>query len=554
MKFYQYLLEIDAYSETTPTIVDGGGASMTSTDVVDGGGASVIPTEVLDGQGIVSGITTFKLCGNPTFGDGWISCIENPGLVRSEMFDGNKTFGVSKYSYGEIVLNNRADEANGIIQGPLDHFRDYNFDGREVRLYQGEPGMAYEDFTLIYNVTIDHISFDWEQITLTLRSRQAELDIDLDGGTFLGNNALPLGVEGIESDLKGKPKPILIGRVFNASPILCNTSKLIYAVSPATGVDCTYMGSEFKVYDKGIPLTYFGTYSSQSDMEQNAPPPGHYMVWEDGGYFRVGSSPAGNITFDGASRNRAVTGKVANLIKDVLTLAGFIDMIDTVSSDQLASVAPYEAGVYITNKQSVSNVIDMLCSANGAYWYFNINRKMIVAQFTDPADAVAVDYAFDSDDIVEKFKREKIKDTQGGIPIHTLQLNYAQNYTIQTDPAGSTAPGRRAWLKEKWRTMEVKDSSIKTKHPVASVLTIDTTMTRRDGAEAIRRFDLYSVDRDLISYDTPLETFGNASALRPGLCFSIDFNSRFGFAQKKMILVGHTVNHATEEVSLTLWG
>lgn len=516
MKFYQFLIEIDAFDGAT--------------------------------------VETLLICGKPQFGPEWIPAIKDPGLIRSEMFSNNKTFGKSTYSYGEIILNNIPNHAIGETGGPLDYLRDYNFDGRAIRVYQGDMGYSREDFDLIISATIESVSFNWEEISFTLRSPQVEFDIPLNGGTFLGNNALPLGVEGSEGDLKGKPKPVLLGRVYNASPVLCNTSKLIYAVSPATGIACTSVGAEFHVYDKGVLLNYGGTYTDQIDMETNAPLPGHYMVWELGGYFRLGSTPAGNITFDGASYGRSVTAKTSNLIRDALSINGLSGMVEDVSFESLAQAAPFESGIYITNNENLSDVIDRLCSAAGAFWYFDVNRKVVLGQFVDPSTMLP-DFSLSTNSIIEKFKREKIKDTPGGMPVHTLRFYHSQNYTIQTDPAESVSQSRRAWLKEKWLTETVTDESIKISHPLSGELDIETSLASPDLQEAIRRFNLYSVDRDLVTLDgILLETFGSVRTLHPGLCFQLDLNGRFGYSPKNMILIGFTVNHVSETVSLSLWG
>ena len=57
-----------------------------------------------------------------------------------------------------------------------------------VRVYQGNHGDAYGDFTLVYQATLEGATFEWQSILFTVRSRQAELDIKADGGTFLGDN------------------------------------------------------------------------------------------------------------------------------------------------------------------------------------------------------------------------------------------------------------------------------------------------------------------------------------------------------------------------------
>lgn len=511
-KFYQYLVEIDAWN-----------------------GAAV---------------ETLKFCGKPQFGEGWEPYLADPGLLKVTMFSNNKTFGTSTYSYGEIVFNNYANESIGQFSGPLDYLRNYSFDGRAVRVLQGDYDQPYNNFTLVYTAAVDHISFDWNKITVSIRSRQVELNDNLDTGVFAGDNVLPAGVEGNATDLKDKPKPILFGRVFNAQPALCNTSKLIYAVSPKTGLAALYMGAELRVYDNGVPLSFGGVYSDQADMEANAPDPGYFKVWEIGGYFRLGASPAGQITFDGCSYGRSVTAKASNLIQDVLTIADKGIAIDQSSFDAIAVSCPAENGVYYTADTPIASILDTLCAGAGIFWYFNAQGELALGQFVDPS-TLPVGVTLTTDSIIENFKRMAISDTPSGVPIKSLSLNYAKNYTLQTTAAGSVATQRQAWIKEQWRTVKIVQAS---DHVLSGDLVIDTALTDPNGTEAQRRFDLYSVDRDLVSMDLDLDVFGGINNIRPGLGFSLTLNDRFGFTDKRMTLVNFTVNHVTEKVTVNLWG
>jgi hypothetical protein len=505
-----------------------------------------------------SGVETVKFCGKPQFDTGWYPYLVDPGLIRVEMFSGSKTSGRSRYNFGEIVVNNIADHAVGETTGPLDFLKGYSFDGREVRVYQGNYDDTYGEFILVYQATLEGATFEWQKILFTVRSRQAELDIPVDVGKFAGNNSLPAGVEGTESDLKDKPKPLLLGRVFNAQPVLCNTSKLIYAVSPSTGLAVTYMGAECRVYDNGVALTLEGTYTDQADMEANEPSPGCFKVWETGGYFRLGASPAGTVTFDGCSYGRSVNAKMSNLITDLLTLHDKQSMINSASFTAFADDVRYENGIYLSGTMpTISEVIDRFCDSCGAFWYFNSSGEMMLDQLEEPS-SLSTDYELNSSTTpTENFSRQKSQDTPGGIPVHSLTLQYARNYSVATTFPGSVTDLRRAWLKEPWTFNKHEDGSILTAHPMAGEMAIETTFSGTAGGitpETIRRFGLYSVMRDIVSAEVELELFGSLANLRPGLCFNVNFSGRFGFINKKMVLVAFTVNHVDEKVILSLWG
>lgn len=498
-------------------------------------------------------VETQKFSGSPAFSVNHEPFVRDPGLIKVEAFTSGKTFGASKNSIGEVILNNYAEEAIGITDGPLDYLKEYGLDGRPIRVYQGLKDDIFANFTKIIDATIESVDFSWDEVTFKIKSKQAELNIPLDGGIFLGDNILPDGVEGVETDLKGRTKPILIGRIFNAKPILCNTSKLIYSVSPSTGIEIDYVGAEFKVYDNGVPLEFGVSRADEASLLSNAPSAGAFDVYPEGGLLRLGSSPSGIITFSGASNGRSVTAKVSNLVSDILTLAGKSSLIDAASFAALESSANQECGIYLSKSTSISVAIDLICSACGAYWYFNLSNKVVLKQFVDP-NTLAVDYAITTNTPINNFKRSKIKDTKGGIPAYKVTTEYAKNYTVGTNVAGSVADSRKAWLAEEFRKLFNSDTDIITKHPTSEELIIRTSMTRSDDIENLRLFDLYSVDREIVSFELLLEFFTDISGIQLGQCFELSLNGRFDYTAKKMALIGFTADHESEKVALTLWG
>jgi len=478
--------------------------------------------------------------------------IIDPGLLKYSMFSGGKTFGASSYSFGEVVLSN--------YKRTLDFMKGYSFDGRTIRLYEAPLGSLFPaQYTIIYTATIERITFGIDDVKFSLKGKQLDLSVPVPSGTFAGDNVGASGVEGGE-DLKGKPKPFLLGRAFNLTPIQCNTSKLIFAVSPATGVAAIYMGSLFAVYDGGLELQYEGTYVDQADMEANAPSPGKYKVWEQGGYFRLGSSPAGVITCDAASYGRSVTAKPGNLISDLLTLVGAD--YNAASINALNAGFRAECGVFLGNGEPVSAALDLICSACGAYWYFDANGTLFVGQFVDPVNAVS-DYTINTGStIVSKATIKSTQDTQGGIPAHIVTLLRSKNETTQTEVFGRVTEARKVWLKEQWRKTQIVNPEVKTNHPLSEELKIETSLTQENTEEATRRAALYSVQRDLIDIDVPIDTFGHTSNIRPGMIVTLVLEDtttqvllhRFGYVSKKMAVVGYIENRISEKLTLSLWG
>ena len=161
--------------------------------------------------------------------------------VRRSLFSEGKLSGRSKVGYGELVLHNG--------DGALDALLDYAVEGRAVTVRRGTPDSAYPGgFTTIFSGTMEQVEVRGDTLVVKLRDKQMDLLQPLQPVKYAGSNALPDGLEGVEGDLKGKPKPICLGQVYNA-PIPCvNTAKLIYQVADAE------IETVDAVYDSGVPL------------------------------------------------------------------------------------------------------------------------------------------------------------------------------------------------------------------------------------------------------------------------------------------------------------
>lgn len=264
--------------------------------------------------------TTSGYTWNPAAGEyvstpcAWQPYIIDPGLFQVNLFSGSKLTGPSSYSYGEIILCNlkNIDE----VSGPIDWLYTYKFYGRPVRMYVGLQSASFQGgFTQQYAAAIESMRIETDTISFTLRGRQAELDVPISTTAFLGNNSAPMGYEG-DASLKDKLKPILIGRAINFTPVLVNSSKLIYAVSPFTvkpytGFESLYFGAGLSVYDNGVEIYNAG---QRSALETNDPAPGQFYTNDWGGYFRLGSPPVGTITCSAVTYRFGLNSHPKNLV------------------------------------------------------------------------------------------------------------------------------------------------------------------------------------------------------------------------------------------------
>jgi hypothetical protein len=303
--------------------------------------------------------------------------IQQAGEINRSMFDNGATGGASRIEVGQIVLSN--------ADGFLDPLLDYGLDGRACSILVGEyreelgERVSYPGgFTTVLAGTCTSGMASAKDFTLGLRTRQFDVQQPYPKNSYAGSNSLPNGLEGVADDLKGKPKPKLFGYGTNISPPCVNTSRLEYQVSDGA-VDAITA-----VYDSGVALTPGTAYTSQADMETNAPAASGFRVWLAGGYFRVGSTPAGVITCDAYEGSNPSTRKAAAIINRItLDVAGFYAMTfaDNIA---LGTAATAELELWISESTTVAEVLDKVCNSVGAWWGFDRTGQFRVKRLDAP--------------------------------------------------------------------------------------------------------------------------------------------------------------------------
>jgi hypothetical protein len=181
----------------------------------------------------------------------------DPGSIGLHAFSDGRTGGVTKLETGEIVLAN--------VDGALDHWLNYSFEGRPVIVRSGSGGAYPGSFSTLFSGTVDGIEVSPEQLVIRLRDKQFMFDMPARTLLYGGTNVLPDGVDGLAADLKGKARPCAFGKVFNVSPPQVNTSRLVFESGQCSSVDA--------VYSNGAALLVapYADYTSLADMMANAP-------------------------------------------------------------------------------------------------------------------------------------------------------------------------------------------------------------------------------------------------------------------------------------------
>ena len=479
-----------------------------------------------------------------TFYDGRI---QQPANISRTCFSDAKTTGRTQIGYGDMVLVNN--------DGALDGLLAYSFAGRAITIKLGvvaPNSNRVPTWVTVIKGTMEQAELSWQKVTIRVRDRQQDVAKPLQQVRYAGSNTLPNGLEGVAGDLKGKPKPQVFGRVFNVAPPQVNTDRRIYQVHAGS-----VLSALVAAYDRGAPLTAGAAYTSQSDMETNAPPAGQYRVWNDatGCFVRLGSAPTGTVTVDAVQGAAVATRTVGQLYSQILQAAG-ISPSDINSADitALDAAAPCEAGVYAPYDQDITplELLDTLCASVGAWYGCDASGAFRIGQIAVPTGAAVG--TITATDIL-KIERVSSRDPGVGIPAWKVKIGYQRIYSVQNDLTAAVTDARKAYLAEEYRRVESSDASVKTANLTSPELEFLTVLASASdaAAEADRRLAIYKVRRDMYQLTIRVDAV-LAAALDIGKIVTLQV-ARFGMsAGKNFLIIGIRTNMRGYQFDLTLWG
>jgi len=478
-----------------------------------------------------------------TFYDGRI---EQPGNIQRNIFNNRSTFGQTQVGYGELTLVN--------IDGALDGLKDYGFAGFNITIRRGvmpanESGLVWQT---VMSGVMETADFSWSAVSIKIRDRQQDLAKPLQANRYGGTNVLPNGLDGVSTDLQGKCKPLLYGRAFNFSPPCVNTTRQIYQISDIL------IQSVDAVLDRGVALTAGAAYSSQADMETNAPSSGQYRVWISaaGSYIRLGSTPVGILTVDATHGAAAGNRTAAQLMSQVLHRAGIAP--NDISAADIAALdadAPYQVGYWLGHSGEMTGIemMDKLSNSAGAWWGADRNGTFRMAQVKSPDSGSSIGTLTTTD--IVKVDRVRSTDQGSGVPAYRVKLNYLQYQEVINDLGASVPATVKSERAERFRQVVASDSAVMTQWPKAVEIEFDTYIALKADAdtEVARRFLLYKVVRDTlpvqVHMDSPL-----AALIDLGKVITVQL-PRFNYsAGKKFLITGIRTNQQNNLFDLTLWG
>lgn len=524
--------------------------------------------------------------------------LNNAMNFQRTMYRPEKIGGRSIPSFGSLILNN--------TDGGLDYLSDYSFVGRAITIKLGGPEFAYADFGTVFEGTAASIAISKDRVVITLKDLQETLKLPLQGVLYGGTG----GTDGGD-DLEGKPKPLCYGEAYNISPVLCDSSNLIYQINDGTiqeilaaydkgarltpplnfvATDISFTAStktiatagavDFTTVMDGMTITVSGTVSNNGDytvashtattivtveaLIDESSGSSFTIVHKAGtngytkdlanGRFTLTNNPSGRITADaqGDDSGGGYIYTVADIIRRIVVDQGGLSDpadLDTASFTALNTANSAKVGIFFGAQEvEILNPLDQLAYSIGAFFGFNRVGSFNVGRFEVASGTADLDLSS-----VEVTGIEAIGTIQ---PAWRVKIGYKKNFTPQNenDLAGivATDTPQYDFATNVFRYRSSEDTAVQTKHLLASEMIFDTLMVEEADAatEASRLLTLLKESRRMFRVSAKTQPYNINLNDVVGLTLS-----RFGMsAGVDFRVIGITENTITNSAVLEVWG
>ena len=506
-----------------------------------------------------TGVTTYRFASGLGYGHpsapGWYEpALEQPAdFKRLLVADGGTTNQDPTLDYGELLIKSPGGQFDVLLTTALAGWP------MTVKLVDDQAAYGTAVTVLTATVLMAETSSDMGSISITFTDPTTLLDTPIQLSTYAGTNALPNGVEGVATDLKGAYKPVCYGHALNVPPILVNTSCWIYQVADALMADIPV------VRVNGLALTRGSSRADVATMIANVPAAGTYDVClsPGGSYFRI-LSPGGQVTCDVLEGSTAAARTIAQLLNRMLVeragvSAGSISASDVTAVDTLVAG---EVGIwYGTGAGNIRDAMDKIAQTGGVWYVPDELGVWRFGRISAPSGSAALTLrkfsaisagALTDIDIIS-ITRVAPTDQGHGVPAWSIVGNFAPYFATQTTGlAGAVAATDITRLGTPWLQSTAQDSTIKAVWPKAQTFTANLYFTSRTDAdtETARRLALYRVRRDRYTVVCRLPS---ATGLL-GKVVNLVINRADLGNGKLFLVIGIMVDARTGNAELDLWG
>lgn len=468
--------------------------------------------------------------------------VYSSGSLSAYMFGSGRTTGSSSLGIGDFTILN---------DGSLDYLLGYGFDLRSFRILSVTgPRVSYASANVIFTGLVESAEFSLTEINFKIRSPLAYLDIQAATATFLGNNgASTVLLEG-STDLKGKIKPFVYGKVFNIAPPLINSNSLMYGVNFNLAGSPIEVTSIDAVRDGEVELTFQSNYATSALLAAASLSAGKYSTCLAEGIFRLESSPAFVITCDVTEGSTAADRTPGSL---AYRLA--VDRSDVIDSSFFKSgtVAALDAktsaveGIYVEDSSTIIRAVDDMLNPIGCSLIGDTEGLFVLARLETPGTSVLT---LQSNSIY----KDGYSMSNDGVPVWKATIGYAKNYTVQSESnvAGSAiTSGRVEFSKVEFRKQEDEDPSVKVAYKSSDIYSSNTLLTSSSDAdtEAARQLALRSVFRKIWTVPTSSKTILNLGDTITIL--DTRFNMQTGWDG---VIIGYEYDFRKNEITYQVYG
>ncbi|MDO1582434.1 hypothetical protein [Rhizobium oryzicola] len=480
----------------------------------------------------------------------YAAAIADAGTYSSSFFGTGRTTGKAEVGYGDIILAN--------ADGALDDWLSLAFDGRPITIRRiASPQAAFSSAVTVFTGTVQSLDSSSARTTLRLRiyDRRLVLDKPLQTNRYGGTTTSGgMNTADGNDDLKDRLKPLVFGKAFNVPATPANAYDLIYQVHDGAV-------SSIIAYDGGVALEAGADFATIAALRAATIQPGTFATAKALGLFRLGWSPAFDVTADVVEGAATADRYPAAIAKRIMARMG-LSAADygAASFAALDAAAPIECGIYLDSETNALDAIDKVMSSVGASIVPDALGVFQAGRIAVPGAPVMTITEHDvlndgGDQGGGSFGVIANPDMDGAVVAWRVILKYRQIYQTQDRSAlaGKISDATRAYLAKQWREATADNAGIKTVHLLADEMTAETAIAAQADAEAeaARRLGLYGVTRFVLSVDVRI-----SDAVLATLGASVNAVLPLGLFRngRAMLVIGRVEERSKERVTLTLWG
>lgn len=428
--------------------------------------------------------------------------------------------------------------------GELDDLRTLGWDGAPIELRRGEPEAYFSTYSVVAKLSAAGIRYNLQRKEILLRDLAWRLQqAELHGERYLGTG----GAEG-DATLKGRIKPIVLGEVFNISPVQISAALLVYQVS------CTSVLGIDAVKDGGATLTAGSDYATYSELAAASVSSGHFATCKALGLFRLGAAPVYQVTADVRGDNDTRGGLVyphtrAQIARRIATGRGNIRLRDPqdLNGTAFANLDQWQPGTvgrYWDAEITKAAALSDLMAGCAGWWSVGLDGRLAIGQVEDPStEAAAFTLDFDGTGAAE-VRVDAPSMTEWQPPRRSTLMGWSRNYTKLSGNqiAGVVSQADAAVLQADSRLATSQNLWVSSSYPSAPVVVVDGGFAEEADAqlEADRQRRLFGQVREVIELPVVMDPFlpvvgrvvaiANANrlglgALTKAFCFGVAVNA-----------------------------